>query len=58
MNDVLAQAEGLARHGWIVGIITIVFIVCFAGWVAWTFASRNRERMEEAARLPLTEDEP
>ncbi len=57
MNHVLAQAGGLAQHGWIAGVVTVVFFALFVGLIWWTYARRNRERMEQAARLPL-EDEP
>lgn len=58
MNHLLAPGAGLAEHGWIAGVVTLVFLACFLGLIAWTYARRNRARMEEAARLPLMEDEP
>ncbi len=55
MNHVLAAA--VIDHAWILGVMTIVFIGCFVGWTWWAYSSANRERFEEAARLPLLEDD-
>ena len=38
-------------------IITLVLLVIFIGICAWAWSSRNRERFEEAARLPFAEEE-
>ncbi len=57
MNHVLNQGAGTVEHAWIMGLVTIVFLVVFVGLIWWTYARRNRARMEQAARLPL-EDEP
>jgi cbb3-type cytochrome oxidase subunit 3 len=41
------------------GVMTVLFLTCFLGWVWWAYRPRNRARMEEDARLPLMEgDEP
>ncbi len=57
MNHVLGQGAGTVEYAWIMGLVTIVFLVLFVGLIGWTYARRNRARMEQAARLPL-EDEP
>ncbi len=57
MNHVLGQGAGTVEHAWIMGLVTILFLVVFVGLIGWTYARRNRARMEQAARLPL-EDEP
>lgn len=58
MNPVLAQASGIAEHAWLMGVVTIVFMAFFAAVTWWAYARRNRARFEQAARLPLMEDEP
>lgn len=58
MNHVLAQGAALLDHGWVAGVVTAVFLACFLGWTWWAFSARNRGRMNEAAKLPLLEDEP
>ncbi len=57
MNHVLAQGAALVDHAWVLGVTTVLFIACFLGWTWWAYASVNRERMDEAARLPLLEDD-
>ncbi len=55
MNHVLAAA--VVEHAWLLAVTTVLFIACFLGWTLWAYASANRERMNEAARLPLLEDD-
>ncbi len=55
MNHVLASA--VVDHAWILGVTTVLFIACFLGWTWWAYSGANRERLEEAARLPLREDD-
>jgi len=59
MNQVLHAGAATVQHGWLLGLTTVVFLVCFAGWTWWAFSARNAQRHNEAALLPLTsEDEP
>ena len=39
------------------GIFTIIAFLSFAGIAVWAYSRRNRERFDEASRLPLR-DEP
>ncbi len=54
MNHVLAAA--VVEYAWVMGVTTVLFMVCFAGWAWWAYSSANRERLDEAARLPLEDD--
>jgi cbb3-type cytochrome oxidase subunit 3 len=54
MNPVTREAAQFVEHAWIMGAMTVLFIMCFTGWGWWAFARRNRHRFEEAALLPLT----
>mgnify|MGYP003560460297 FL=1 len=38
-------------------VITVLGLLCFLGICAWAFSKRARSGFDEAARLPLTEDE-
>ncbi|MCA1926619.1 MAG: cbb3-type cytochrome c oxidase subunit 3 [Thiobacillus sp.] len=40
------------------GIVTFVFIVVFVGIVAWAYSRGNKQRFEEAERLPFDDDAP
>jgi cytochrome c oxidase cbb3-type subunit IV len=37
-------------------IVTLISFVAFCGIAAWAWSRRNRERFDEAARLPFEED--
>jgi cbb3-type cytochrome oxidase subunit 3 len=54
MNPVFREAAGMAQGGWIMGVMTALFLACFVGWSWWAFARHNRQKFEDAARLPLT----
>jgi cytochrome c oxidase cbb3-type subunit 4 len=43
--------------GTLSGVMTAILIVLFVGMWIWAFSSRRRARFDEAARLPLEEDE-
>jgi cbb3-type cytochrome oxidase subunit 3 len=55
MNPVLQAAAEQVRLGWVLGVMTVVFLAWFVGWTVWAFLPRNRARFEEAARMPLTD---
>ena len=38
-------------------IVTVVSFLAFVGILLWTASGRNRKRFEEAARIPLVDDE-
>ena len=37
-------------------IVTVVALVVFIGIVFWAWSRRNKERFDEAARLPFEQD--
>ena len=39
------------------GVMTGILILVFVGIVIWAYSSRRRRDFDEAARLPLDEDE-
>jgi cytochrome c oxidase cbb3-type subunit 4 len=40
------------------GVITAVLLVVFLGAAAWAWSGRRRGEFEQAARLPLEDDDP
>jgi cytochrome c oxidase cbb3-type subunit IV len=36
--------------------VTVISLLVFLGIVAWAWSRRNRERFDEAARLPFQDD--
>ena len=53
MNPVLQEAARHAQYGWIAGVMTALFIAWFLACVWWAYAARNKNRFEEAAKLPF-----
>ncbi|HEY0663988.1 MAG TPA: cbb3-type cytochrome c oxidase subunit 3 [Thiobacillaceae bacterium] len=43
--------------GTLSGIVTVVFIAVFIGIVWWAFSKGNRQRFEDAGRLPIDDDD-
>lgn len=37
-------------------IVTVISLLVFLGIVAWAWSRRNRERFDEAARLPFRDE--
>ena len=40
----------------ILSIMTVIVTIAFTGIAAWAWSDKNRERFEEAARIPLDDD--
>ncbi|NLG63048.1 MAG: CcoQ/FixQ family Cbb3-type cytochrome c oxidase assembly chaperone [Candidatus Cloacimonetes bacterium] len=57
MNPVFRDGAAYVQHAWIMGVMTALFIVCFIGWTRWAYSKANRQKFEDAARLPLTTGE-
>ncbi|MEO8029231.1 MAG: hypothetical protein ABI765_00210 [Gemmatimonadota bacterium] len=53
MNPILHDAANGVTLGWVSGITTGVFMICFLGWAWWAYNPRHRDALEAAARLPL-----
>jgi cbb3-type cytochrome oxidase subunit 3 len=54
MNPVFREASNHVQYGWIMGVMTVLFLACFVGWGWWACAKHNRGKFEDAALLPLT----
>lgn len=39
-------------------LFTVVTFVCFVAIVLWAYSGKRRQRFEQAARLPFTDEEP
>jgi len=43
--------------GTVSGIVTVIFIVVFIGIVWWAYSKGNKQRFDDAGRLPFDEDD-
>jgi cytochrome c oxidase cbb3-type subunit 4 len=57
VKSILAQAATTTDLGWLMGVMTVLFLLFFAGWVWWAFAPRNRARHEAASMIPFDDSE-
>lgn len=53
MNTVTRAAAETVQLGWMLGVMTVVFLVFFVGWTVWAYSPKRREEMEEASRMPF-----
>lgn len=57
MNPILNLAAESVTLGWLLGIMTVFFLVSFLGWIWWAYTPSHRAMMDEAALLPFTDGE-
>jgi cbb3-type cytochrome oxidase subunit 3 len=55
MNPIIREAAGQVQLGWLMGIMTGLFLACFVFWIWWAWRAKNRGRWEEASRLPFND---
>jgi cbb3-type cytochrome oxidase subunit 3 len=55
MNPLFKEAADHVRLGWLMGAVTVLFVVAFLGWVWWAWSGHNREKLEQASRMPLND---
>ncbi|HEU5040685.1 MAG TPA: CcoQ/FixQ family Cbb3-type cytochrome c oxidase assembly chaperone [Gemmatimonadales bacterium] len=55
MNEVFRAAAESARLGWIMGLLTVLFLAVFLYWTWWAYRAGNRARLDEASRMPFTD---
>lgn len=57
MDPVVKEASETAQHTWLIGVATALFAAAFLGLLIWLWVVRSKGDYEEAARLPLEDDE-
>ena len=55
MNQIFRAAAETVSLGWLLGFLLIFFMAWFIGWTVWAYLPRNKAKLEEAARMPLTD---
>ena len=51
-----AEFLGTATWLWLIFITIVISLLVFHGIVGWAWSRRNRERFDEAARLPFQDE--
>ena len=57
MNPLLREAANSIQLGWLLGILTVLFLATFLYWVWWAYSPANKESHDEAAQLPFMDGE-
>ncbi|MDP2470462.1 MAG: cbb3-type cytochrome c oxidase subunit 3 [Candidatus Palauibacterales bacterium] len=55
MNPLIQQAAGSIGLGWLATIMTVLFLTAFLAWVWYACTPRNRQKFEDASRMPFEE---
>ncbi len=55
MNPLLREAAASVTQGWLLGLMTVVFMAAFIFLIWWAWSGRNQARWEEASHLPLND---
>jgi cbb3-type cytochrome oxidase subunit 3 len=55
MNPLFHAAAQSAQFGWVMGVMTVVFIAVFLAWTWYAWAPSNRQLMRDMAAMPLND---
>jgi cbb3-type cytochrome oxidase subunit 3 len=55
MNTLLKDAAESVGMGWLLGLMTVVFLAVFVGWAWYAYRPRHRSLMEELGRMPFSD---
>lgn len=53
LNPLFQAAAENSDMGWLLGLMTLFFMVSFAGWLWYAMNPASRERWEAAGRMPF-----
>jgi len=56
VNPLFKAAADTADGGFVMGLVTAGFLICFFGWVAYAWWPGSGDEMARRARMPLEED--
>jgi cbb3-type cytochrome oxidase subunit 3 len=55
VNQVFRAAAEHVTLGWLMGVLTLTFLLVFLGWTWWAYSARNRAMLDQVSRMPLSE---
>ncbi|MCO4743703.1 MAG: CcoQ/FixQ family Cbb3-type cytochrome c oxidase assembly chaperone [Proteobacteria bacterium] len=56
MNPIFRHAAENSDAGPMMGVLTLMFMACFAYWTWWAYAPSHAQAHDAASRLPLDEE--
>lgn len=57
MNTLTRAAAETVQMGWVLGVMTALFLAFFVAWIAWAYSPKRKAEFERAARLPFLDGE-
>ena len=59
MNPLLSEAAASVEGGWLLGVMTALFLATFLYWLWYAYAPSHKQRLEAAGKIPFeNETEP
>ncbi len=55
MNPLIQEAADSIRLGWIMALMTVLFLTSFILWIWWAYRGPNKSRWEADSRLPFND---
>lgn len=55
MNTLTRAASDTVQGGMLMGIMTVLFLAFFIGWIIWAYSPARKQAFDEAARIPFTD---
>jgi len=53
MNTLTREAAASVEMGWLLGVMTAVFLASFLYWLWYAYAPSHKARFEDAALMPF-----
>jgi cbb3-type cytochrome oxidase subunit 3 len=53
MNPLMREAAASVEMGWLLGVMTAVFLASFLYWCWYAYAPSHKPRMDRAALMPF-----
>jgi cbb3-type cytochrome oxidase subunit 3 len=53
MNPLFNEAAQTVSGMWIMGVMTLAFLVFFVGWAVWAYHPARKDDMDRASMMPF-----
>jgi len=55
MNPLIQEASASVQLGWVMALMTVLFLTSFVLWTWWAYRKPNQARWEADSRLPFND---